>query len=538
MAYTLQSAAVSCAGGLDLRSTVQELYSRPGFATKLRNMECSHLGGYRRINGFTPFEGTQVPGEGIIKGIYLFNETLLVARGSDLYHTFDGETWVQVNKVGSSMSFGDIESNEDVYEFEEEAKKFNFASSTNGTVANDYYVTIVNGYDWTCYFEIKGTSHLDAEYTFTPLDPDTTSALPGCKYVYHFKDQVYLSGNRENPSLVAVSSLFDPTNYSGTSSLAISTAQKVTGLRPFRENMVVFCENSIFSLTGVAEANPSLVPISRNIGCISGESIQEINGDLIYLARDGLRNLAATERIGDVELSSVSVAVQRLVSRIVDRLNEYEITSTVLRGSNQYRLYYTPISETIPNAKGIIGTILPGQQGSSWGWAEYEGPKIYNVFEDVFAGDYQSFCSIEHDGLLYRHNVGNTFKGAPIKALYQTPLFHLGDGSLRKNIHRVRTYVSSENMSRVFFDINYRGYQNDNELSPAAYDLGFIVAASNYGEDEYSDAIYAASDNVSTVVNTEGSGFTMWFRYSSNSVSDSSYTIQGFEVDFKVSGKT
>ena len=49
-----------------------------------------------------------------------------------------------------------------------------------------------------------------------------------------------------------------------------------------------------------------LALLTKNIGCVSGNSIQEIGGDLIFLAPDGLRTVAGTARIDDVELSSIS----------------------------------------------------------------------------------------------------------------------------------------------------------------------------------------------------------------------------------------
>ena len=47
-------------------------------------------------------------------------------------------------------------------------------------------------------------------------------------------------------------------------------------------------------------SNIRIDPITENVGCLSGYSIQEIGGDLIFLAPDGLRTVAGTARIGDV----------------------------------------------------------------------------------------------------------------------------------------------------------------------------------------------------------------------------------------------
>ena len=74
--------------------------------------------------------------------------------------------------------------------------------------------------------------------------------------------------------------------------------------------MFIFCENRIFKLSGSSVSNFAVSPVTRNIGCVNGQTIQEFAGDLIFLAPDGLRTVAGTARIGDVELGTISSPVQ------------------------------------------------------------------------------------------------------------------------------------------------------------------------------------------------------------------------------------
>ena len=52
-----QPFGVSCKGGLNTNLNQLELLAQPGFATKLSNFEVDPDGGYRRINGYSPFVG-------------------------------------------------------------------------------------------------------------------------------------------------------------------------------------------------------------------------------------------------------------------------------------------------------------------------------------------------------------------------------------------------------------------------------------------------------------------------------------------------
>ena len=65
--------------------------------------------------------------------------------------------------------------------------------------------------------------------------------------------------------------------------------------------LIIFCTNSIYKLQNINNSSTiTVVPITKNVGCMDGASIQEIAGDLVFLSPDGLRTIAGTTRIGDV----------------------------------------------------------------------------------------------------------------------------------------------------------------------------------------------------------------------------------------------
>lgn len=538
MAYTMQNGKISCRGGLMLNSTSQELLSMPGAATRLQNFECISSGGYRRINGYTAFGTNPVPGSGVIKGIHIFNNSILIARGDNLYHTFDTTTWVQVNKVVTDADYATIEA-ASATALDSNATKVRIDSYSNGTSEEDQTLVAVNGYDYAMYLKINGTSHTDATYTFDFLDDVTTGTPQGCKYVVQFRDQFYISGQDETPSTVYVSTLFDPTTWNGTASLQISTADPVTGMYPFRENMIIFCEKSIFTLSGVPDNNASLQPITRNIGCVANDSIQEINGDLIYLAQDGLRTLAATDRIDDVEISTVSANIQPVIDDIIADIGSFEFHSVVLRNSSQYRLYYQKEGTGIVSHEGIVGTLVADETGAiGWSWSTTKRLSAKHVVEGLYGGVYVSLMATKDNGILYQHDVTNLFDGDQIVASYQTPFFDLGDPSIRKNLHSVRSYIKAEGAVDIRFYVKYTEKSNELPHQPVSYSIDDLTAASSYGVALYNDVyVYNSPIINDKVVNIEGSGFTMAFSYYSTSTDNEPYVIHGFNVNFTASGK-
>ena len=53
--------------------------------------------------------------------------------------------------------------------------------------------------------------------------------------------------------------------------------------------------------------------------------------DLLFLSPDGLRTIAGTVRIGDVELGTVSRPIQPTIKSIAANIDNLDITSAVLR---------------------------------------------------------------------------------------------------------------------------------------------------------------------------------------------------------------
>jgi hypothetical protein len=138
---------------------------------------------------------------------------------------------------------------------------------------------------------------------------------------------------------VPLKSVGSPTDFSGTGSGSIALEDQIEGIASFRNELFIFCTNSIFKLININDSsNIAIVPVTKNVGCLSGYSIQEIGGDLIFLAPDGFRTVAGTARIGDVELGTVSKAIQPLVTDLTENINNFVINSLVLREKSQYRL--------------------------------------------------------------------------------------------------------------------------------------------------------------------------------------------------------
>lgn len=92
---------------------------------------------------------------------------------------------------------------------------------------------------------------------------------------------------------------------------------KVTGLGRFQDSIIIFKERSIYQLTFDTSNNPVITPITGSTGCVSHKSIENVENDLYFLSREGIRVLGNEPNYFDAIRSNVlSVRIQTTVDSI------------------------------------------------------------------------------------------------------------------------------------------------------------------------------------------------------------------------------
>jgi hypothetical protein len=325
------------------------------------------------------------------------------------------------------------------------------------------------------------------------------------------------------------------TTASGAGSFKVDST--VVGMKVFRNELFIFCEDRIYKLTGTTSSDFAVQEVTRNIGCRDGGSIQEIGGDVIFLAPDGLRTIAGTARIGDVELGSISRQIQ---SRI-DEVGLDRITSLVIRDKSQYRLYYPTTAGGQSSSKGIIGVLKSNVNTGQIGFefSDMIGIKpactdsdfISNVETQVFGG---------FDGYIYKMEVGNTFANAAttstIVATYRSPDMVMGDPGLRKYMQRVNLNYEGEGTSvNAELAVRY-DYDDQNTPQPNKITLTSAGGAAIYGTSSYGSGLYGASGTPLIRQTVEGSGFAVALKIDDRNSADS-FSVKGFQLEFTPGGR-
>tara|TARA_R110000737_G_scaffold3449_2_gene11712 strand:- start:374 stop:2548 length:2175 start_codon:yes stop_codon:yes gene_type:complete len=320
--------------------------------------------------------------------------------------------------------------------------------------------------------------------TFTDLIAAPSDVI-GATQVIDFKNHIFYG----KLDILSFTAPFLDTNFeAGDGAGNIRVGDKITGLAVFREQLIIFTERTIFKLTGVDLSTFALTPITLDIGCIDGDTIQEIGGDVMFLTGDGLRLLSATDRIGDFGLGVVSKTIQNVMTDFIASASIF--TSVVIRSKSQYRVFSFNPNSIGASAKGIIGTQFSPQGGEDMAWAEIRGI-------EVFAASSKLVDSIEvivfssDTGFVFKMEDGNSFDNTDITAEYLSPYLPLNDPRTRKTIYKV--YLYTDPVGSVNFDFNLKfDYDELNSVQPESISFTNATSAiSFYGDNNF--ATYATT---------------------------------------------
>ena len=497
----VQPANFPLQGGLVLNKSTFAM--QPGEALELVNFEPDIEGGYRRINGFSKYNTNIVPqtsasSEEILMSTF-FNDNIIAARGEKIFRSTSGSTaWTEIDTGRTSAG---------VYTFEE----FNFD--------NNLKFIVVDGNNAPTVFNTS----------FTATDV-SASTVAGAKFVASFRDHMFYAGMSGTPQELVFSKPFDEDDFSsGAGSGSIAVDATITGIKVFRDNLFIFCENRIFKLAGSSVSDFAIADVTRDIGCINGDTIQEFAGDLIFLGPDGLRTIAGTARIGDVELGTISSNVQSIFNENIASASEFD--SIVIPDKTQYRIFFTKSGTVDNQTKGIICSL----RGQKFEFSEIRGIKPASTDHFVDDGDVIVLHGGYSDGYVYRQEQGSTFDGTNIAGKYRSPDLTFNDPGIRKHMQRVIINYKPESAIDADLFLRY-DYEDANAPRPAAYPLDSEDVVAIYGTSVYGVPTYGGASQPLVRQAVEGSGFAVAVRVRDGTGS-APYSLKGFQLEYQLGAR-
>jgi len=490
---------VSLGGGLILDK--DDFSMPPGAAVQLQNFEPSIQGGYRRLSGSSKFDSSQVNSTNAILGVKIFNNGVLAASGNVVKFS-TGTGW------GSSIA---TRTSAGRYKFDD----FNFNNTSKIIMVDD--VNQAATYDGSTYTLLSATG--------APADPASVAV---------FKDHIFFAGMSTNPQEIVFSAPFNEADFStanGAGSIKVDTP--VVELKVFREALFIFGKDKIYQLQGTSIADWRIQPVTRTLGCADGFSVQEIGGDILFLSPDGIRTIAATERIGDIELGSVSKAIQK---RIQD-IGFDNVSSVIVRNKSQYRLFYPKSGSAAADSNGILATLKRTAQGAmAFEFADIKGMNP-SAMDSGFISNSEYIIEGGYDGYVRRQESGDTFDGNNVVAVYRSPDLSLGDTGLRKLMQRVILNYEVEGTVTAQLRVRYDSDSQDTP-QPTFFNIDSPGGIAIFGSSSatYGSAVYGSSAAPIFRRAIEGSGFLVAVRVNHDS-SDNPFTLHSYQLEFTQGGR-
>jgi len=573
-----QPVAFNCEGGLILNRS--NFIMQPGEALELENFEPDISGGYRRINGFRKFVNQVIPFTSSSSETTLmvasFANKVVAARGEKIFTSastelalsiasstgMTGSGTITVPSTTGFSSSGTLQINSELFTYTgiNSTTFTGVTRATSSTTAAAHAKTDVVSESWT----VRDTGRTNAaKYHFERYNFDgneklicvdginapvifnaamsasdvSDSSVAGAKTVVAYRNRMFYAGKSSSPQEIVFSEGFNEDGFNtGASDPAgsISVDDTIVALKVFRDSLFIFCENRIFKLTGSTSSNFSIEPVTRNIGCINSFTVQEFAGDLIFLGPDGLRTVAATARIGDTELGTISKNIQSVFDENIKDAASFD--SVVIPDKTQYRIFFNKDGQNAVLSKGAICVL----KKEAFEFSEILGLQTTCTDTHIIAGDVFVLHG-DVNGFIQRQEAGNTFDGTTIEGKYRSPDMAFGDPGIRKHMQRVIINYKPEGTIDADLFVRYDN-EDRNSARPAVYPFDTSQLAAAYGSAVYSTTssatqfLYGGGAEPLVRQSVEGSGFSVTLKVEDDGLTNP-YSLKGFQLEYQLGAR-
>ena len=366
-----------------------------------------------------------------------------------------------------------------------------------------------------------GTNYIQITSSFAPTDP-TMSA--------EFQNHLFLAGDLTEVSNLYFSAPtaetdFNPANGGGV----INVGFEIVAIKKFRNVLYIFGTNNIKRLVGENSANFRLETVTSNLGCLATDSVVELGGDLLFLSPDGIRPIGGTNKIGDVNLETISKNIQSTVKNMIVGETLTNLSSVIIRSKSQFRYMFST-----SGSAGIIGALREYQGNYSFEFGQLSGIEC-TCADSGYIGQTEFVIHGASTGKVFQQESGDAFDTSNILSIYKTPFVYMDNPEQRKNYYSTATYMSAEGNFSIALGVSY-DYENTDISTPDNLNMAntspgaFFDSGSNIAVYDTTD-IYDGNPSPVESVTFSGSGKSISFVYVTDDTNPS-HSIQGYTITY------
>ena len=372
-------------------------------------------------------------------------------------------------------------------------------------------------YDGTNFIQI--TTGIGGEFA---LSAPTMSA--------EFQTHLFLAGDPAKPSILTFSAPTVETDFNPANGAnELNVGFEIISIKKFRNVLYVFGTNNIKRLVGNNSSDFRLETVTSNLGCLATDSVVELGGDLLFLSPDGIRPIGGTNKIGDVNLETISKNIQSTVKNMIVGETLENLSSVIIRSKSQFRYMFST-----SGSAGIIGALreYQGQYGFEFG--QLSGIEC-TCADSGYIGQTEFIVHGSSSGKMFQQESGDAFDTSNILSIYKTPFIYMDNPEQRKNYYSTSTYMSAEGNFSIALAVTY-DYDNTDISTPDNLSMvntapgAFFDSGSNIAVYDTTD-IYDGNPSPVESVTFSGSGKAIAFTYVTDDT-NASHSIQGFTVTY------
>ena len=270
----------------------------------------------------------------------------------------------------------------------------NFSAIGSANLTKDIYMNFHQAANKL--FGFNGTLVVDYDGTTVTVD---RSGVPKGTFSYWFHNYLFVSGVTASPNRLYWSALGDPTTFDANDFVDINAndGDKITGLNILNDELVVFKNYSVWSITGFSGATFDATTIAgqntqlkaAGIGTPSHQSIVSIGRDLYYMSFSGniphIRSLNQTVFAKTVEGGVMSDELENTMLG----LNKSQLIRTT--GIYDGKFIYWAVPNAANTTNNLIIVLSPGKSyrtvlGSMEPWVTFTGANIGQFFASTVSG--------------------------------------------------------------------------------------------------------------------------------------------------------
>lgn len=303
---------------------------------------------------------------------------------------------------------------------------------------------------------------------------------------------------------------------------------KITGLGFFLDTCVIFKQHAIYQLTFDGTGLPVVVGVTTATGCLSHKSIQNVENDILFLSREGVRSFGNAPNFFTVVRTNV---LSQKIQPTITAINPANVAK-----SNALFINYEYIL-AVPTVSSSIDTVIV-QDKRFGGWLKWDTINANQMVQYIDSVNKPHFYFMHDNGTQMYEVLPGTYNdaGVAINSYVVSKAQDFGNPDLTKR------FVDLTLMFRTIAGLVTVGVYTDNSILAGSVVIGTQVAdgmgrsplgLATFGVGTGSSSGTIATTDIAERVQIGQNSRTVKFKISNNRLNEN-FTFLGYTFGYYV----